>query len=90
MRVAVVGATGRVGRHVVAVLEERGHDAVPISRRLGVDVITGEGLAAALADVECIIDVATTSSPDRQEATEYFVTATGNLHEVGEQAGVGR
>ena len=86
MRVAVAGATGRVGRHVVAVLEERGHDAVPIARRYGVDVVTREGLAAALVDVDCIIDVATTPSADEQEATEYFVTATRNLHD-GRRAG---
>ncbi len=90
MRVAVAGATGRVGRHVVAVLEERGHDALPIARRYGVDVVTREGLAAALVDVDCIIDVATTPSADEQEATEYFVTATRNLHAAGERAGVQR
>ena len=37
-RIAVAGATGRVGRHVVDVLEEQGHDVVPISRSAGVDV----------------------------------------------------
>ena len=29
-KIAVAGATGRVGGHVVDVLEERGHDVVPI------------------------------------------------------------
>jgi uncharacterized protein YbjT (DUF2867 family) len=42
-RIAVAGATGRVGRHVVDVLHEGGHDVVTISRANGVDVITGEG-----------------------------------------------
>ena len=90
MRIAVAGATGRVERHVVAVLEERGHGIVPISRRHGVDVVTREGLAAALVDVDCIIDVATTPSADEHEATEYFVTATRHLHESRERAGVQR
>ena len=49
---AVAGATGRLGRHVMDVLTERGHQAVPMSRATGVDVITGEGLAEALAGVE--------------------------------------
>ena len=44
-RIAVAGATGRVGRHVVDVLRGGGHDVVPISRSNGVDVITGDGLA---------------------------------------------
>ncbi len=38
--IAVAGATGRVGHHVVDVLAERGHEVVPISRTDGVDVIT--------------------------------------------------
>jgi uncharacterized protein YbjT (DUF2867 family) len=42
-RIAVAGATGRVGRHVVDVLEADGHDVVAISRSHGVDVITGQG-----------------------------------------------
>ena len=53
-RIAVAGATGRVGRHVVDVLAERGHDVVRISRADGVDVITGEGLAEALAGVHIL------------------------------------
>ena len=43
-RIAVAGATGRVGRHVVDVLEAGGHDVMAISRLHGVDVITGDGL----------------------------------------------
>ena len=89
-KIAVAGATGRVGRHVVDVLEARGHEAVPISRSRGVDIITGEGLAAALAGVECIVDVATGPSPEQAAATEFFTTASRNLHELGERAGVQR
>jgi uncharacterized protein YbjT (DUF2867 family) len=47
-KIAVAGATGRLGRHTVEILRERGHEVVPISRSAGVDVISGEGLAAAL------------------------------------------
>ncbi|MGH9137694.1 MAG: SDR family oxidoreductase, partial [Acidimicrobiales bacterium] len=57
---------------------------------LGVDVITGEGLAAALIGVDCVIDAATGPSPDQQAATEFFTTAAGNLHDAGTQAGVKR
>ena len=87
-RIAVAGATGRVGRHVVDVLNERGHDVVAISRSNGVDVITGDGLAAALEGVEVIIDVATGPSPEQGAATEFFTTATRNLQEAGEKTGV--
>jgi uncharacterized protein YbjT (DUF2867 family) len=89
-KITVAGATGRVGRHVVDILESRGYDVVPISRSQGVDVITGEGLDQALTGVETIVDAATGPSPDQQAATEFFTTATRNLQEAGERAGVRR
>ncbi len=90
MKIAVAGATGRVGHHVVDVLQERGHDVVPISRSAGVDVISGDGLAAALAGVDAIVDVATGPSPEEDAATKFFTTAARNLQELGAQAGVKR
>jgi uncharacterized protein YbjT (DUF2867 family) len=89
-RIAVAGATGRVGRHVVDVLRGGGHDVVPISRSNGVDVITGDGLAAALEGVEIIIDTSTGPSAEQGPATEFFTTATRNLEEAGGKAGVRR
>jgi len=61
-----------------------------MSRSTGVDIVTGDGLAEALAGVECIIDVATGPSPDEEEATAFFTAATRNLQEAGERAGVRR
>jgi hypothetical protein len=55
-----------------------------------VDVITGDGLANALEDVECVVDTATGPSPEQKAATEFFTTAARNLHEAGERAGVRR
>lgn len=89
-KIAVTGATGRVGRHVVDLLEERGHDVVGISRSLGVDVITREGLAEALVGVETIIDAATQPSPEKEAATAFFTAATRNLQALGAKAGVQR
>ena len=87
-RIAVAGATGRVGRHVVDVLHEGGHDAVAISRSNGIDVITGDGLAAALQGVQVVIDTSTGPSAEQGPATEFFTTATRNLQEEGVKAGV--
>jgi hypothetical protein len=56
MKLAVAGPTARVGSRVVELLEASGHDVVPMSRSTG--VVTGEGLAEALAGVECVIEVA--------------------------------
>ena len=89
-KVAVAGATGRLGHHLVEVLTADGHDVVAMSRATGVDIVSGEGLADALPGVECIIDAATGPSPDQQEATDFFSRAARNLHEAGEQAGVKR
>jgi uncharacterized protein YbjT (DUF2867 family) len=90
MKIAVAGATGRVGRHVVDVLKTGGHGVVAISRSNGVDIVTGKGLADALAGVECVIDAASGPSPDQKAATEFFTTATRNLEQVGTRAGVKR
>jgi uncharacterized protein YbjT (DUF2867 family) len=87
-KIAVAGATGRVGRHVVHVLDAAGHDVVAMSRSSGVDVITGDGLAEALGGVDCVIDAASGPSPDQEAATEFFTTATRNLQDAGERAGV--
>jgi nucleoside-diphosphate-sugar epimerase len=89
-KIAVAGATGRVGHHVVEVLEERGYDPVAMSRSTGVDVVTGAGLADALEGVEAIIDTATGPSPEQQAATEFFTTAARNLHDAGQRAGARR
>ena len=89
-RIAVAGATGRVGHHVVDVLRERGHDVVPIARAHGIDVITGDGLADALVGVDVIIDAAASPSGEQQDAIAFFTTASRNLHEAGARAGVGR
>lgn len=89
-KIAVAGATGRVGHHAVAVLTERGHDVVPISRATGVDVITKDGLAGALDGVHAIIDAATGPSAEEAAATAFFTAAVRNLQEEGERAGVQR
>jgi uncharacterized protein YbjT (DUF2867 family) len=89
-RIAVAGATGRVGRHVVELLQQAGHEAVPISRSHGIDVVTGDGLTDAVAGAEAIVDAATGPSPDEAEATAFFTAATRNLQAAGERAGVQR
>jgi uncharacterized protein YbjT (DUF2867 family) len=90
MKIAVAGATGSVGRHIVEVLRARGHDVVPMSRATGVDVFTGKGLAQALAGVEVVIDAATSPTPDQKEATDFFTTAAGHLQQASARAGVKR
>jgi uncharacterized protein YbjT (DUF2867 family) len=86
MRIAVVGATGLVGRHVTGILESAGYDVVAISRAKGVDVITGDGLADALEGVSTVVDAAA-PSPD-QDAAAFFAETARNLQAFGAWAGV--
>ena len=88
--IAVTGATGRVGSHLVEILEQRGHDVVPIARSKGVDVVTGEGLDEALAGAETIIDTATPPTPDQEVATAFFTASARNLQRAGAAAGAKR
>jgi uncharacterized protein YbjT (DUF2867 family) len=87
-KIAIAGATGRLGRQLVDVVEERGHEVVPISRTHGVDVVTGERLAAALAGVDTVIDAAAYPSNEQEPATEFFVASARNLQQMGAAAGV--
>ena len=88
MRVAVAGATGTIGALTVAALARAGHDVVRISRSLGVDLSTGDGLDAALTGVDAVVDAMSYEGADRDEAVAYFGTATQNLLAAGERAGV--
>jgi uncharacterized protein YbjT (DUF2867 family) len=89
-KIAVTGATGRLGTHLVEILEQRGHDVVPISRSKGIDVVSGEGLDEALAGVETIIDTATGPTPDQEEETAFFTASARNLQRAGAAAGAQR
>jgi uncharacterized protein YbjT (DUF2867 family) len=88
MRVAVVGATGRIGRLTVGALERRGHETVGISRAHGVDAYTGEGLAPALAGVDAVIDACSCAATDHDEAVGFFSRSARNLLEAERRAGV--
>ncbi|GAA5126627.1 SDR family oxidoreductase [Pseudonocardia adelaidensis] len=88
MRIAVAGATGNIGALTVAALERAGHEVVRISRSLGVDLSTGEGLDAALAGVEAVVDASNGPATDEAETVAYFGASTRNLLAAEERAGV--
>lgn len=88
MRIAVAGATGNIGARTAAALERDGHVVVRISRSLGVDLITGDGLDAALAGVDAVIDAISAPPIGPDETREYFATTTTNLLESEQRAGV--
>ena len=88
MRVAVVGATGRIGSLTVERLERRGHETVGISRSQGVDIYSGEGLVTALTGVDAVVDSCSCAATDRDEAVEFFSRSTRNLLGAERQTGV--
>lgn len=88
MRIAVAGGTGLVGRYVVAELRAAGHEPVVLTRSGGADVITGDGLDAALDGVTALIDVTNTPTMSGRKAVAFFTAGTRNLLAAGRRAGV--
>lgn len=88
MRIAVAGGTGLVGRVVTAEVGRRGHVPVVLSRGRGVDLTTGRGLEAALADVERLIDVSNETTTSRRTSVRFFEAATQNLLAAGVRVGM--
>jgi uncharacterized protein YbjT (DUF2867 family) len=89
MKIVVIGGTGLIGSNVVRKLQEHGHDAIPASPRLGIDTITGEGLAEALAGASVVVDVSNSPSFEPSAVLSFFETSTGNLLSAEKAAGVG-
>lgn len=88
MRIAVAGATGRIGRLTHTLLRNAGHDVVPISRSTGVDVTTGAGLDAALDGVTAVVDTTNSPAGTTAETESFFTSASRNLLEAGRRGGV--
>ena len=88
MRVAVAGGTGLVGTMVVERLAGAGHTAVVLARSRGVDLTTGEGLAAALAGCDAVIDVSNVTTMRRKVSVDFFGAVARNLLAAGAEAGV--
>ena len=89
MKIVVIGGTGLIGSKVVAKLTERGHEAVPASPRLGINSITGEGLAEAMDGTSVVVDVSNSPNFEYQTALEFFQTSTRNLLAAEAAAGIG-
>jgi uncharacterized protein YbjT (DUF2867 family) len=88
MKIVVIGGSGLIGTKVVNNLRNRGHDVVAASPRSGVNTITGEGLAEALAGSAVVVDVANSPSFDDNAVLEFFETSSRNLLAAEAVAGV--
>ena len=88
MKIAVAGGAGLVGKFAVTAAEKRGHEVVSISRRNGIDLISGEGLIEALGGVDVVIDVTNKTTLSAKAARKFFSTVTDNLLSAEAQTGV--
>lgn len=79
MKAVVIGGTGLIGSKIVDRLSRRGHQVVAASPRNGVDAVTGEGLAEALAGASIVIDVSNSPSNDVATARAFFEMSGRNL-----------
>src|SRR6476660_5470065 len=89
MRIVVVGGSGLIGKKVVMNLRQRGHEVVAASPSLGINTVTGEGLAAALAGAGVVVDVATAPSWEDNAVLSFCETSGRNLLAAEAAAGVG-
>ena len=98
VRILVIGGTGVAGRETAAELVRRGHDVAVLSRRGGDgppgttpfagDLVTGDGLPAALAGTECVVDCANVAALKRATAVEFFGSTTRRLNALARQSKV--
>jgi uncharacterized protein YbjT (DUF2867 family) len=88
MKIIVIGGTGLIGSKVVEKLKRRGHDAVAAAPNTGVNTVTGEGLADAIAGAEVVIDVSNSPSFEEQAAMNFFQAAGRNITAAEVEAGV--
>jgi uncharacterized protein YbjT (DUF2867 family) len=89
MNIVVIGGSGLIGSNLVRRLIANGHGPVPASPVTGVDTLTGQGLAAALADADVVVDVSNTPVFEDAAALDFFTRSTRNLLAAGRDAGVG-
>src|SRR4051794_2216433 len=89
MKIVVIGGSGLIGSKVVTGLKELGHEAIPASPRSGVNTLTGEGLAEALAGASVVVDVSNAPAWEDQAVLQFFETSTRNLLAADAAAGVG-
>lgn len=100
MKIAVIGATGFVGKQLVAEALERGHEVKAIARSAAtltapgltpvpVDVTDTEALAAALKGIDVVLS-AYNAGWSNPELYNDFITGSKAIQQATKQAGVPR
>ncbi|RRN63953.1 SDR family oxidoreductase [Caulobacter sp. 602-1] len=88
MKIVVVGGSGRIGEKLVYNLRQDDYKVLEASPSFGVNTITQQGLDAALAGADVVVDVTQSPSLDGPPALEFFDTSGKNLLAAAKAAGV--
>ena len=88
MKIVVIGGTGLIGSKTVERLRKKGHDVVAAAPNTGVNTLTGEGVAKAVAGASVVVDLANSPSFEEKAVLEFFRTAGHNLLNAEAEAGV--
>src|SRR6202030_1731965 len=88
MKIVVIGGTGLIGSKNRAILRQGGHQVVAASPKSGVNTLTGEGLKAAMAGAQVVIDLANSPSFEDKAVLEFFEASGRNLLPAEAAAGV--
>lgn len=99
MRIVALGGTGAVGRHVVDAATAGGHTVV-VATRTGTapigstaaraDASSGEGLTAAFAGADLVIDTTNVTARRTKATPQLFTTMAERVSAAAAQAGVQR
>src|SRR5947199_8845098 len=89
MNIVVIGGSGLIGKKVVMNLRQHGHEVVAASPSSGVNTVTGEGLAQALAGAQVVVDVSNAPNWEDNAVLAFFETSGRNLLAAEAVAGVG-
>ena len=88
MKIVVIGGSGLIGTKLVNRLRRGDHEVVAASLASGVNILTGEGLAAALAGAQVVVDVTNSPSFEARAALDFFETSGHHLLAAAKLAGV--
>src|SRR5436305_14464170 len=89
MKIVVIGGSGLIGKKVVKNLRQHAHEVLAASPSSGVNTVTGEGLAQALAGAHVVVDVANAPLWEDNAVLAFFETSGRNLLAAEAAAGVG-
>src|SRR6267378_457692 len=88
MKIVIIGGTGLIGTKLVNNLRHQGHEVVAASPSRGINSVTWEGLAAALAGAQVVVDVSNAPSFEDKAVLAFFESSTRNLLAAEAVAGV--